>query len=567
MPYHFAGGTAGFFPSCLGDLTIRTFLSALFIFVAVLPLASCDPCSGVSVCNTERYADVTGVIVDRTTGRGMANVRVTIELLAPKPLSGPGVVSAPDTSTSLRPTASMLTDGEGRWRLRLPAPLDTVRVDVTVAPPALREYHVRELSLRASTGAGDAHELGAWAASPYGRRLATISYRGAPLAGATVTFRPTRGELAGPSAVKSLTNGVGIFQLLMDGSDAGNVIGELLIQHPSLPKDLRIFGFRVPVEHEVSIGAPVGLYAAEDYFDPSFFYGGQVTFRGNGQNVPGAIVSFVRTGGIDINPRQFQTVSGDEGFFLLEFHPLGDGTVIGDVTITPPDGRPPEKYRDVAFAAYDSTSKRYTGLWGYGYRWAWAIELDRNDQLIHAPDVRVRFRRTGGLGLVPESIDTRSGPDGRILLQGVVPDSGIVEGELDVFPASGPQRLITGLRLGSRKASEVQFAGVFGFGPALRYYVQVQRVDGTPVAGASVNFAQTSGITVSPTSASGVTDSQGRFAFALIPSTDGRVTGTFRVTPPAPWPPGTVFTFPGTNLDTFESGETRAGPRLILPSP
>jgi len=511
---------------------------------------------------------MTGVIVSRATGRGVPNVQVTVELLAPLSPVGPGITPSVVPTTGPLSSATSLTDHEGRWRVNLPAGrLTTARVDVTVAPPNQATYHVRALSLPTSTNAGDSHELGAWVVAPYGRRLATVVYQQTPLTGAIIRFTPTRGVPAVQSSVETRTDGNGIFQLLLDGSDAGEVIGDLQIRHSSLPRDAIIFGFRVPVEYELSIGAPFGTYGVEDHLDPRFYYAGQVAFRGDGRLVPGAGVSFVRTGGVDINPRFVQTVSTDQGFFVLEFHPLSPGTVIGDVTITPPDGQSPDTYRNVQFASYDSSMVRYTGLWGYGYRWAWAVELHRHDQLVPAANVRALFRRTGGLRVTPDTVDLRTGTDGRIFLQGVVPDSGVVEGELLVTPESGPQRLITGLRLSASKASEVQFAGVYGFGPALRYSVQVQRGDGSPIVGAAVSYSQTSGIAASPTSVNGVTDANGRFLVALIPSTDGRVTGTFRVTPPLPWASGTVFTFAATNLDTFESGEIREGPRFVLPSP
>ncbi len=130
-------------------------------------------------------------------------------------------------------------------------------------------------------------------------------------------------------------------------------------------------------------------------------------------------------------------------------------------------------------------------------------------------------------------------------------DTGFVNGNVVVFPKTGPPRVITGLSLRTNADDQLHFAGVFTFGPALRYVGEVLTTDGAPVVGAQVTWTQTSGIAATPSTLSGVVDANGRFPLTLYPSTDGGVIGTVRVQPPPPWAPGTVFTFTNLRLDTF----------------
>jgi hypothetical protein len=238
-------------------------------------------------------------------------------------------------------------------------------------------------------------------------------------------------------------------------------------------------------------------------------------------------------------------------------NPATDGEVIGNLTLRPPNA-PPAVYKNVHLATYDSLSLRSFGVWAFGERWAWAVELWKNDSLKPAAGVGAQFIRTGGVALPGDTISgLTTGADGRVELRASVQDTGFVNGNIIVFPKTGPPRLISGLRLRTNADDQLHFAGVFAFGPALRYVGEVLTTDGAPVVGASVTWTQTAGIVATPTVLTGTTDAAGRFPLTLFPSTDGGAIGTVRVRPPAPWAPGTEFVFPNLRLDTFLTADLK----------
>lgn len=508
--------------------------------VALLALTACEPCSGVAACRTAPTMALAGQMVDGSTG---------------KPVRGVVVSAGGARGTS---------DAEGLWELSGPLDSATTTVDVTVQAPGASAYTVKALPVRALTVRGDAQNVGRWITVPYARFGATLAWRGQPLAGAAVSFAITGGAPATAVVTTAASNGAGIFFLELRGTSAlGAVIGTLTVSHPSLPRVSRFNGFSVSLDHRYEIPRSVATLAVGGQRT----YGGEVIFRGTGEKAPNARVEFTRTGGVAMTPASVQVQADAHGYFLLLLDALVDGTVIGDVTVRSADGARASTYRGVRFATYDSTSFRSSGLWAYGERWAWAVELWAHDRLSPAPNVGVEFRRTGGLAISPERVGGRTGSDGRFEVKAQVTDTGTVFGELAVFPAVGPPRIIPNVRLRTFEGDDLRFSGVYGFGPALRYVGEVLRQDGTPVPGAQVTWTQVSGIPATPTVLTMTTDAAGHFPLTLIPSLDGEVVGTVRVVPPAPWAAGTVFTFADLRLNSFESGELRLAVTYRIPAP
>ncbi|HEX3866511.1 MAG TPA: hypothetical protein VHV78_07140, partial [Gemmatimonadaceae bacterium] len=132
---------------------------------------------------------------------------------------------------------------------------------------------------------------------------------------------------------------------------------------------------------------------------------------------------------------------------------------------------------------------------------------------------------------------------------------------------TGPPRLISGLHLRTNPDDSLHFAGVFAFGPALRYVGEVLTNDGAPVVGAQVQWTQTGGIPATPTVLNGVVDSNGRFPLTLYPSADGGVIGSIMVRPPPPWAPGTEFVFTNLGLDSFLTSDLKLAVTYRIPPP
>ncbi|OYV74323.1 MAG: hypothetical protein B7Z72_00440 [Gemmatimonadetes bacterium 21-71-4] len=516
---------------------------------AIVPLlilvAGCEPCAGTNVCSTVSKVDLQGQIVDARTGAPAPGVQVTVAL--------PG-------GTQMGAT----TNANGDWEVaKQVTTTDSITATATVTAPGHAGYTVPAFSVRPVTRRGDATLLGAWLSYPYARYQATLLYKGRPLTNASVSFART-GGLAATGTFTGSTNGAGIFTLNVTADQLGSVVGVLTVSQPALSQPAVIGGYVIPLQYRYRISTPQAVYSVGGLLT----YGGQVFFRGSGAHVQGVGVAWTRTSGIAVTPSTYTTTTTDtSGFFLLPIQPQGTGEVTGSLTFTPPNG--PVTTYTVHMATYDSTSYRYLGNFGYGQQWAWAIELWRNDSLRPARGVPVTFRRTGGIALTPDSVQAVTGADGRIRIRSGVTDTGYVDGEISVYPSTGPARLITGLHLRTYPADTMDFAGVFGFGPSLHYAGQIMNADSVPVRGATVTWTREYGLAATPATLTATTDSTGYFDLWLYPpdNAEGTVVGHFTVTPPAPYPGGTHYTINYVSLATFLSAERRFAGVFLIPNP
>ena len=523
----------------------RLRVGAAVVVPLLIFVAGCEPCAGTNVCAPAAKVDLIGQIVDAATGAPAAGVQVSVSL------------SNGDQATAT-------TGGDGSWEVATDVRgSDSLSATITVAAPGHAGYTVPPFQVALSTRRGDATLLGAWFDVPHARHMATLLHDGVPLAGAEVNFAPT-GGVAVTGTFSGSTNSDGTFTLDLTGDQLGNAVGNLTVSQGSLDHPAVFGGYTIPLDYHYRVAAPQATYNVGSIL----VYGAQAFNRGTGQHVQGVAVNWTRTGGIATTPAVINTTTDATGFFLLDMTPAADGETIGTLTFTPPNGSA-TSYPNLHLATYDSTSYRYLGNFGYGQRWAWAIELWRNDSLKQARGVPVTFRRTGGIAIDPDSLQLVTGSDGRIEVRAAVTDTGYVDGEITVHPATGPARLITGIHLHTFAGDSLGFAGVFSFGPSLRYAAQIQRADGTPVAGATVTWTLDSGLDATPVTLTSTTDNTGYFNVMLYPpdNFDGTAVGHFTVNPPAPYPPGSAYTIPNVHLPTFQSPDLRFAGFFQIPNP
>jgi hypothetical protein len=521
-------------------------LGALATTVTVV-MMGCDPCAGTPQCSTSPRYRVTGVIVDHLTGRGVAGVHVD--------------ASFPAASGSV--TGSAVTADDGTWTLEAAAASASGDATFTILAPGKWAYTTPPVTVHAVTARGAADVVGQWTDVPYVHYQATLYRRGQPLGGASVQFIPVDPSSVVLESAVSGSNDAGVFNLDLAGKTLTGIVGTLLVSHPAMVQTAHLTNYYIGVDYRYHIPQPQAAVTVGG----QIAYGGETLFRGTGEKVGNVGVTFRRTGGIPVTPEAVSTTSNATGFFRIDMTPLGDGDVIGDLTLTPPTGAA-AVYHNVHLATYDSLAIRSMGVWAFGERWAWTIELWRFDSLKPAPNVGVIYRRTGGLNIEPavfENIHTDAG--GRFELRATVRDTGTVLGEIVVFPSAGPPRVIPNVRLRTNADDQLHFAGVFGFGPALRYVGEVLTTDGAPVAGAQVTWTQTAGVPATPNPLNTTTGADGRFPLQLYPSLDGEVTGTVRVRPPAPWPAGTEFVFTNLKLNSFESADLKLAVTYRIPRP
>jgi len=522
----------------------------LAVLLPAAVLASCDPCGGAISCSSSPHVTLTGTIVGHTDGAAVPNAKIDVSVT---------------DATGATSTASSTTDAQGVWQATTDVHGDgNTTARVTVSAPNAPSYTVN-VPVRASSNRGDATAVGLWTELPFVRLLATVVRSQTPLAGATVHFAQQSGPTILAARIDATTNGSGIFELDFAAQSIGNLVGVLTITHPSLDKPLVIQNYTIPLDYRFVVAAPSRVIRSGKLLA----YGGNLIFRGTGAAAPGVRVEYQRTGGISTTTELSSSTTDANGFFLVALTPIGDddGDVIGNLTFRPATGAP-TTYTGVHLAAYDSTFFRSLGLWAYGERWAWAIEIWRNDSLKPVAGLRAQFSRTGGLAISPDPINgLTTATNGRIELRAGVNDTGFVDGQITVFPATGPPRVIQGIHLRTNPDDNLHFGGVVSFGPSLRYVGEVLTTDGTPVVGARVTWTQTSGIPATPAALDGVTDVNGRFPLTLYPSADGGVIGRVTVRPPPPWAAGTQFVFDNLRLDSFESADLKLAVTYKIPKP
>jgi len=626
----------------------RRMLTAPLLAAVVAGASACAPCSGTIECSTAPRFDVTGTIVDALTGTSVSGSIVIATLADGR-------------------SASSVSNNEGRWRIVMDnVPPDVRTLTISVATNGSPAYTVRDAGIAPTSRAGDSHDVGRWMSRPTARFQAVVLYRGKPLVGASVTFIPAPGVIARSLAGPGTVNGSGIFELQLEGQDLGTLTGTLRIES-AFVRVTEIQGFTIPLAYKWALPVPNGSIAVGG----QVAYGGLILHRGTGERRAGVPVEFQRTGGVVTAEAVSRTVTGENGFFRIDFvplvadiDPLKGSEVIGDLVIRPV-GQPETRHRTVRLPVYDSTFIRSLGSFSYGEswnwtvelfnrgsqsllpntiaefrqisgvaitpsvfqgrtgadsrfelranvrdtgtvvgdvfvtlpgqtsrkvrtlelrtkpndslyfggriavgeQWAWALELWRHDRLTTAPGVDVEFRQTGGLAISPSVIRTRTDAGGRIELRALVNDTGTVVGDLLVSPVGEAPRTLSNIKLRTFDGDDLRFGGILGFGPALRFVGEVLQENGTPVAGAQVEWTQTSGITVTPAILRVSTDAQGRFPLTLFPSLAGEVVGTVRVVPPAPWAANLVFTFTNLRLNTFENGNLVLAVTYRIPAP
>ncbi|MBI2408825.1 MAG: O-antigen ligase family protein, partial [Gemmatimonadetes bacterium] len=346
----------------------------VLLFAMVGTLQGCEPCSGAVTCTTAPTIALAGQIVEPVSGAPIKGVTVRV-----------GDVQS-------------VTEANGRWELSFPATAGVATVDVKVSAPSHTPYTVKNIAVQPQTRAGEAQELGRWNSYPFARYQGTLVRHDAPVAGATVTFTPVGGATIAAPPGATTTNGGGIFTMFIDGVDqVGNVIGTLTVSHPSLARPSQITGFIIPLSNIWQLPVPTGPFSVGGRMD----YGAIAKFRGNDGPAAGALITFTRTSGLALPVSPLRVTADNSGFFKLDFGATSDGTVHGDLQVQTADGRFTSTYNNVAFSSYDSVATRYDRVYGVGERWAYAVELWRNDLYTPAPGVRVSARRVGGIAMTP----------------------------------------------------------------------------------------------------------------------------------------------------------------------
>jgi len=509
----------------------------LLLLFGVLGMTACDPCAGLLTCEVPPARVAAGTILDRETRRPKAGVQVSVGALR------------------------TVSNREGRWSIPLAFGPDSI-LDIEVRTSDSTSYTVPSVYIRPRTRVGEADDLGPWFDRPILQFVTRVLYRGEPLSGARIEFRPTEGSR--DTLITATTTEAGYLDLFGTAERFGEVRGTMWITHPRTGRR-EYADAAVPSDYRLRIPTVLGALQV----DRPMVYVGEVVNRMEGyRKVGGAQVTFIRRSGVRVVPETLTVTSEPDGRFTVRLEALSLGELRGDFSVVSPDGRHRSIKRDIPMVVRDTTTSRYLGLFPYGQLWAWAIEIWRNDQLLPSTGLRYRFERTSGLSISPAVFEGQTDGGGRIWIGAPVSDSGAVEGRVTVYPVGGPaQTLPPVFQLPTFQDDQPAFAGVFVHGPALRYLGRLLGPTGAPVAGASVTWERVGGIGAVPAVITSTSGPDGGFDLVQYPSADGEVRGRIIVRPPAPWAPGTVLAFEEIRLSTHDTPEPRIGVTLRLPTP
>jgi hypothetical protein len=278
-----------------------------------------------------------------------------------------------------------------------------------------------------------------------------------PVAAADVEFVRTGGLQTTPTSVKVRPRSDGWFGLALAADTVGEVAGDLTVRRDDGSAPTTFRGVRLRVADDDSVrfagGFTVGAQLA---------YVGILTIRNTGAPAVDWTVTFRRTGGINLLSDTVTSRVLDWGGFGIGPATREEGTVEGTLTARSPSGDRTVTLGSVRLATVPDDSARLAGRWAVGPSLLYVGELRRDDTGAPVVGARAEFRRTGGIATAETVVGEPSNADGRFRMAPTPLASGVVVGDLYVFPPP-PLRdtVFRDLRLTTFETDETRLYGVW----------------------------------------------------------------------------------------------------------
>lgn len=397
--------------------------SGAAVALATLPLllTACDECAGTPSCRVYPTVSVSGQFVEHKTDRAVSGVSVAFVRTGGIDLINDTLWGVSDRDGFFIARGGSIYSGrvEGKLIVNPPAPFEP--------------FVVPDVVLRAATIRGDGDNIGRLVVNPYLLLVGHVRDRAtlAPLVGASVRFRRIGGG-ALESDMKTFTTDFGgqfSWEPAVLRPDTVHAVFEITAAgYPRVfvvPRDLPL-QYR---EGEMAFTIlPVGWGLA---------YDGATGRRGTGELLPGAAVTFRRTGGIRIKPEQRTLVIDGIGYFPIDVTPLEEGTLYGQIIATPPAPLRPET-TSVVMQTSDDDRVRSLGFFGYGAQAALTADLRDASTGERLPrNTHVVMRRVAGVPLAGSSLNPGAGDrflsDTGLAYSAATADSGNVRFDLIVL--------------------------------------------------------------------------------------------------------------------------------------
>jgi hypothetical protein len=327
--------------------------------LSVLALGACDPCFGVSSCGSDPRLAIEGTLVGHITGRPVSGVVVDVIRTGGVELSSDSV--------------STVTGADGYWRVGVPAhATGEVIVDINVRAKDFATYRVRGMHVLVTDRRGQGTILPAWVVDPHFPYAAELHYRGPQdvrVEGATVEFHRTSGPgfyvAGGGDAFSGQTDVAGrivLFHTFAHATSLDDLIGDLIV-HPPAPFAVdTIRGLRLAPSQLLDAQTQVIVLTV----GPSLNYLGEFRLRRTSGPLAGVRVAFQRTSGIAVSPESFSAVSDASGRFTFPLRALGEGKVVGTLSVTPPSPDQPFVLNGLELTPFRADTSRIYDVWAIG---------------------------------------------------------------------------------------------------------------------------------------------------------------------------------------------------------
>jgi hypothetical protein len=268
---------------------------------------------------------------------------------------------------------------------------------------------------------------------------------GTAVRGAVLTFVRASGVALASDSVSAVTDAGGQFQLAVEASNLGEVVGDIAVRPPAPWLPYRVRGLTFPTSDVRGEGQILGRWVVDPYIQ----FDGQFQRRGDGQLLGGARVTIIRTGGVAVSPDTVALTAGSDGGVYFEIRAAEPGDMVADIVVASPDLARTYRLTGVVFVAeYRDLPARLAAPLSVGPGLKYVGEVRRADTDGVVAGAAVDFRRTGGIEVTPSLMVTVTNSSGRFPFTLTNVDSGEVIGDLTVHPPA-PLRdtTITGIRL------------------------------------------------------------------------------------------------------------------------
>lgn len=323
---------------------------------------------------------------------------------------------------------------------------------------------------------------------------------------------------------------------------------------------------------------PLVLLAATAACDPcsgvaGCFDGARIAYRGTMVRhflrtpVPGVRLEFRRTGGVRLASDTLVTVTDAKGTFHLDIPANAEGTVVGDMLVTPPDTTPPYTITGLSLTTVQARGDaRLLEPWVVDPYEDLQWELIRRSTRVPLRGDTVYFVQTSGVPLRQQPYRVMTDEAGRFRLHVSANAFGTFKGDLRVGRADSATLVVRNIEVATIYTQrDSRYVGPMFVGSWLGYYgVLVWANDGAPAAGVSVTFRRTGGIGVTPSEFTVTTTSEGRFPIQPVPASDGTLIAEISV---RTTPTGAPTVISGIQVPTFDSDEYRQLGKWTIPRP